>query len=377
MTSSFKNFSSVKYYNQFKNTELLPITYIIRFMKEHFPAFLTLKTTADAKHIDIFYIDDCFDFANKVKPKKRQSNFSFNSPVYRNPTFTLSKLIAYSFYIKSNYAFYDIKNNHIYEYAQILPFIKTQIGKDICRDTRIINNKTFNSQLYSSFQNYYKIADIFYEKILGYLSKVNPNINYNIANYIMLLSCQNMFNLITDLISIKLNEFLLPESCMIFKSNKNVKYIINKNEISINFYFTSKLLISTNQSFNPESPCGDLSFVLSINLITETFKLSKLIINYDTTKCNIDEDDVNTNTPSVNDHYEPIKNLSYVELAPIVLGVSSIIAAPFMLAALGGNKPKSNPKYYKKHKTAKIAKTSKTAKKTKKQKNTKLIYNGG
>ena len=76
------------------------------------------------------------------------------------------------------------------------------------------------------------------------LHKINHFINYDTANKIALLSCQNMFNLITDMVTLKINHTVSPEVSSVFKANKNAIITLTNNQQTMELYFKSELIMS-------------------------------------------------------------------------------------------------------------------------------------
>jgi hypothetical protein len=218
------------YTRKFNNTKLIPNTQILKYMKNNFKSYLLFKDETAKQDKNVIYLDDCFNFGESLKSKERI--FTFESSIPSNPNMNLDKLISYSFYIKTSYAFIDSSNKFTSE-DYYLELLKYQMGKDIRRDNRTINSKEYNSDIYSSEKlNNYEVTDMFYQTLITAYNKFRDNVNYNIINKIALLSCQNMFNLITDLVSIKLNEILEPELNSVFRPIKSASIYLSKNFFS-------------------------------------------------------------------------------------------------------------------------------------------------
>jgi hypothetical protein len=338
----------VNYYSlHYKKTKQIPKTDIIYYMFKNFNEYLNHKQLSDKLNSIPLSLDECFLINPDNFPVGLNKN-TIDLSLKMNPKTSLYKLIAYCFYIKQP----DIFKTTI---DSLINSLKYQIGKDVSRDDRTINKKDFNRSYYHRDNtNNYDITDIFYQNIIDYMYQVNKTINLNIVNKIGLLSCQNVYGLISDLITMKLNDILNPELNSVFKPDKNINIVINSTEISMEFIFKSLLIISKNGDLNPEYPCGQLEFNLYIDIRKNTYELKKIYIQYDINKCG---PEVNTKLPSGNTNIDstssPKLNLNPKIVIPVVLATAGIISTPFLLGALGGknknkNKNKNKRKTFKK-----------------------------
>jgi hypothetical protein len=358
------NFNTVSFYaKKFKDTSLIPWTHIISYMKNNFNDYLKLYDKTEKENKFFIYLDDCFNFGKKIKSGQRV--LSFDSPIDGKTSMSLDKLIAYSFYMKTKIAFIDV-NNEITSNAFYLKTLKYQMGKDIRRDNRVINGKEYSSSLYNDKDNLHT-ADLFYQTLIDYFYKIDNNINYDIINKIALLSCQNIFNLLTDMITIKLNNILSPETNSVFRPEKNIIITINDNEKKMELIFDTQLVISKDGNpMDPEYPCGKLVFHFLIDFNKNIYKFSKFELSYDINKCGPEEinnntdnfnTDNNNNNNNSNDNSNSSNKLIYA--LPIAAGIGGIIATPFILGSLGGKQKYKNYRKYKKCKKNKTIKKKK------------------
>lgn len=328
---------SINYYSKnFKNTNLIPKTKIINYIFTGYKNFLSQQEINNSQGKYGLEFDSCFI----TKPdtfhtglRKDNINLSFQM----NPETSLDKLIAYSFYLKQSY---------IFEKKQGLSDIKFQIGKDIKRSDITINKKNYNKEYYGKFEDNYNAADMFYQNIIDELYKINnKSVNLNIVNKFGLLSCQNIFNLITDLITIKLNKILEPETNSVFRPTKYSNIIINRDEISIELGFKSQLIISRDsEPMDPEYPCGNIEFIFYIDILHNRYELKKFILSYDINKCGPEITNKENTLPE--NHNENKSNLKLEYVIPASITTAGIIATPFLLGALGGKKNKKTRKNY-------------------------------
>ena len=325
------NSVSVKYYSDnFKNTKTLPKSNIIKYMFKYYDDYLSYEKLCKIMHTNPLTLDDCFIINENDLPNGLKSN-EVNLSFKMNPKTPLDKLIAYSFYIKQPFIFQNtIKEG--------LENIKYQMGKDIPRDDRNINGKLYSSSYYGNMGSNYKATDMFYQNIIDTYYQINKKINLNTVNKIALLSCQNVFGLITDLITVKLYKVLEPETNSVFRPDKFCNITIEQDEISMELRFTSELIISRNgEPMDPEYPCGNIDFTLYIDFINNVYELKHFILNYDIDKCG----------PEIIKPEEPDKPTKFKTeyLIPAAAVSAGIIATPILLTTLGGKKNKKTRKY--------------------------------
>jgi hypothetical protein len=316
----------INYYsNVYKNTQFLPKTQIINYL---FSGYKLYKNEKNDK-TPALTLKDCFIIDNDSFPRGLKKG-TIDASLKMNPKTPLDKLISYCFYLKQPYIF-ERKNE---DNVNGITIIKQQIGKDIKRSNRTINGKLYDSLYYNQFGENVHAADVFYQNIIDqFISANHKNVNLNMVNKFALLSCQNIFNLITDLITIKLNEILSPETNSVFRPDKFTNIIINNNQLSIEIGLTSKLIISRNEEpINPEYPCGNLEMLLYIDLLHNKYELKTLKLTYDINKCGPDEP---------NEQYDKIKYKPEYVIPGGIL-TAGIVATPFLLGVLGGKRKKYN-----------------------------------
>jgi len=366
-TSKKKKINLFSYYSKnFKNTTNIPVTNIINYMKKNFNAYDNERIQKEKENKYIIDLDDCFDFKGALTPGLRQ--FAFDSPIDSKQDFSLDKLISYAFYSKLRSTFIDPDTKEPTNKVEYLDRLKFQIGKDIRRLDSTINSKSYPASLYNDqTKNNYDIADIYYQTLIDYFYKIK-NINFDIINKIALLSCQNIFNLISDLITIKINYLLNPQMNTVTDVSKSVNIIIEKDVKTMQFNFDSQLIISRDwengEGIDPEYPCGVLAFKFLIDFTNNTFKFNEFKLEYNLDNCGPPINNGMNNTNNTNNNSNNSNgNLKYA--IPAALGVGAIIATPFLLGALGGKK-NNKTKIYKKHKNYKNYKNYKKHNKTKK-----------
>jgi hypothetical protein len=347
-----KKDTQVSYYNKkFKDSQLLPYTNILSYIKTNFNEYYNLKNKLKSEGNDkIITLDDCFDVKNKFKIGERE--YTFDSPINGNPSMPLEKLIAYSYYTKSASMFID-KNK-----IEFLKLLKYQIGKDIRRQDRTINGKEYKSSLYSDVnKTNYNITDMFYQTLIDdfYNANANKQIDYNTVNKIGLLSSQNMYNLITDLISVKLSEITYPEVNSVFRPSKVENIIINSEKTTMEYVFESSIIMSRDGGgLDPEYPCGKLSFKLLFDFKANTFNFTSFKLSYNINKCGPEvENQGNENRGQGTGEEKKNSSIKWEYAAPAGIGMAGLVATPFLLGVFGG-KIKRKPR--------KISKTKKVRK---------------
>jgi hypothetical protein len=345
--SNALNNVSIKYYSsKYKNTNKIPKTQIINYMISNYNDYLNYKKLCDALDTYTLNFDECFiiqpdDFPNGLR--KNQINLTLKM----NPKTSLDKLISYCFYIKQPEIFTNNPN-------KILDILKYQVGKDVARDDRNINGKSYSQSYYTkNSSDNYKIADLFYQNIIDYLYQVNNIINLNIVNKFALLSCQNVYGLMTDMITIQINKMLEPELNTVFRPHKYVNIEINAEQLSMEFNFKSQLLITRDGGgLDPEYPCGNIDFIFFVDIRNNSYELKKFSFDYDIDKCGPDNtvsNQIQTEIKNKNDDATFRLNFKPEIVVPAAALTAGIIATPILLTTLGG-KIKRRNRTIKKHK---------------------------
>jgi hypothetical protein len=247
----------------------------------------------------------------------------------------------------------------------------------------------------------YEITDKYNKQIIS--SFDSKKINYDILNQIDILSCQNIFNLISDLLQITLNKILkdkLNNEYIMFspsttkdtndsptESNEKTMNLTINNETNLmkiefdTYLFNSSDFISV----------GRLSFTMHFNFLTNTFLINTLSIQYnldsiiskksfipndDNSSYNSDSDNSarsNTNyfsqiKDATGNYISSHPNLSKIAVPAGVAGVG--LATLFGLGVLGGKTRKAKKtrktKYSKKFRKTRNQKKLRKIKKTKK-----------
>ena len=250
----------------------------------------------------------------------------------------------------------------------------------------------------------YEITDKYNKQIIS--SFDSKKINYDILNQIDILSCQNIFNLISDLLQITLNKILkdkLNNEYIMFspsttkdtndsptESNEKTMNLTINNETNLmkiefdTYLFNSSDFISV----------GRLSFTMNFNFLTNTFLINSLSIQYnldsiiskksfipndDNSSYNSDSDNSaisNTNyfsqiKDATGNYISSHPNLSKIAIPAGVAGVG--LATLFGLGVLGGKtkkakktrKTKYSKKFRKTRNQKKLRKTNKSTTKSK------------
>ena len=222
-------------------THNLPLTNFIQYLKDNYPAYATVKEAADTNNKNVLYLDDCFKFNREIPIGDKKINV--NTTATQKNNFSLDKLIAYSLYMLTKYLFVDDKGKPT-SMKKMFELLKYQIGKDIKRTDIMLNGKEYPSTYFHKNDDYYKTADQYCQLLVDKYSKFDNTINYDNINKILCLTCQNMFNLITDLIVIKVNNAVSPETCAVFRPSKSISITLTKEVQTAEFNFKSSLIIS-------------------------------------------------------------------------------------------------------------------------------------
>lgn len=321
----------------FVGTKNLPITNVIKYIKDNYANYVALKAQANQQNKNILYLDDCFTFQSEIPLGNKQLDID-TTAVQKNGM-PLDKLISYSFYMMTPYMFVN-NNNKITSLKKTIDTMKYQIGKDVKRIAIILNGTEYNNAFFSTYQNYYETADQYCKLLVDTVARFSNIINYDNINKILLLTCQNMFNLITDLIVIKINEIANPETSSVFRPEKNIIITLTERKQIIEYKFTTSLVISRNgEPMNPEYPCGSCSFTFYVDLLKDTFLFSSFQLSYDIDKCGPELEDSSTATAATKE-----SSINWKYAVPAAIGTAGIIATPFIIAALGGKRKRKTMK---------------------------------
>ena len=265
------------YINQTKNKpNMLPTTEIIDYIKNNYNSFLKEKEqnlNAGKDEIElgnIFFIPPGLNSPEKI--------VNINTNFKQNPKMSLDKLLAYSLWFKSQDWFQN--DNGIVNFN--MEYLKYQIGKDINRTTININGNPFSKV---DSENYYKTTDNFNVFIMKTISNNQVLIKQNTILKLDILMCQNLYNFISQTISLFIMNKISPEYATETQAKKDIQIFLNNNEQYVIFNFESKLIISYKQELNPEITCGSYSFSLKVDLKNDTFSLNKFILNYNVDEC--------------------------------------------------------------------------------------------
>jgi hypothetical protein len=324
------------YNKDYYGTELLPMTNILNYINDNFNEFVIEKERKQREHKHEVEFDDFFINDNILEKKEKKADI--NIVIKQNPNMSLKKLLAYTLYLKT-FSWFETGRMNISSF-------KNQIGKDVSRLSLKINNEDYVVQKPDGGSlNYYKIADDFNIKIMNVLSTFSV-IDFDLVNKIGILMCQNLFNFITQTISLMTMKKIQPEISVETSATKNILLNLTKNDQSMIINFKSLLSISYNQDLDIQFTCGELEFTLLIDLKKNMYKFSKFILKYDIEGCNpvsnnqsISNNQQVNNQP-INNNEENQGNSLLMYGIPAGLGVG-VIATPFLLAAFGGKNKKN------------------------------------
>lgn len=337
------------YLTNYSNSDLLPVTEIINFINVNHNTFMIEKEEKEALKLDPFTLQDFFIHDEKLTTPEDSTNIQ-NLTINQKPDVSLDKLLAYSLY-KSEY-------NKWFNAEQMnVSLFKDQIGKDFLRLNVIINNQENVGRNRKEKETNSNVTDNFYIKLMQIISKFSI-IDLNLINKFGICACQNIFNFITDMLSVEISKKIQPEIIQLTKATKNVSINLTQNEQLYILNFDSKFWITKDRSiYDPEATCGNLKFSFLIDFKKNTYQIKDFNLNYDTKTCyqensqNNSSTEENSEESSQNNSKKKNKKIDYSKYAiPISIGVGGIIATPFLLGVLGGKKEKRKTKKIKTNK---------------------------
>jgi hypothetical protein len=313
------------YYSNFRNTENLPITPIINTIEDEYTDYLYLSNQEN-KSISLL---DLFDVNFEKFLQPAIGNFK-GTNIKNKKSFPLDKLISYLIYTKSSFLLEE-KNN---SFELNISGIKSQIGKDIIRIDLYVNDQKQNFKLLTggdpdtpekntsyltkipmmtnqnpidedkdkeninmqSEMDYGNFTDKYYETLMqNDPGKIIDNIkfiNYNFINEIGILSCQNIFNFISELIQSEMTiitKSILTDSYLLISpsskqdsngkstisDNKELLITVKEKEKKVNIYFDTYLFTSSDFT-----AVGRMTFILTADLMLNSFQFDMLDIEY-------------------------------------------------------------------------------------------------
>lgn len=347
-----RNNAIKKIYNRdYYGKKLLPMTDIIQYINNNYNDYMVMKKQKDALDLPPFSFEDFFIVDNVLTKKEDSANIDIQ--INKNPNASLNKLLAYSLYYSEYKNWFNSPNQNM-----DLSSLKFQSGKDFSRIDLSINNKIYKSNNgdgeNEGDDNSLK-TDKFNVKLMNILSSFSV-ISFDLINKFDISMCQNMINFFTDLTTLLIIKKIAPEKFILTKAQKSIDINLTKSQQIVSYNFKANFWITKDGSiYNPEFTCAELDLIFLIDFKRNTYKFSKFKLNYNSAICYQDEEgsQVNTtNATNANNENEKEKNKpNYFKYGiPIALGVGGIVAAPFLLGALGGKNKKLKLKKTKKNK---------------------------
>ena len=330
ITKKKKEITENKYNLMYKNTPYIPKSSIIKYLISNFSLFQKNSENSENNE-DLMTFQNIFDIKDDFQYKDEILNIK-KINLMSTKDFSLEKFISYAFYLTSSTTFESItlqNNKQIKELRKtnsIINQLKDQIGKDVSRISIFINNQQIpkkNFQDLLTDQKQLKITDQFYDIIISYFNKFKLPINFNYINTIALLSCQNIVNIIGDLVTIYVKN-ITSEICAFFQPDKKIKITITENKIALNLLVSTKLMISKNLLLDPDNLCGRLSYNLEFDILNETYKFKSFILRINNQTCQ----------PKEIRFYEGKDYSSIKSAIPAIISTAAVTSAPYILAAI-------------------------------------------
>ena len=345
------------YNRDYYGKKILPITDIIQYINANFKDYMSMKEQKTVLNLPSSSLEDFFIIDNNLKGKENTANVDIQ--LNKQPNVSLNKLFAYSLYYSEYKNWFNSQNKNM-----DISLFKYQIGKDLSRIDITINNTKYNSNRNDDNN---KITDNFNIKIMTILSTFSI-IDFDLLNKIGIAMCQNILNFLMDLVSMLISIKIEPEKLLITQAEKKVSITLTKSQQNIIYNFKTKFYITKDGVvYDPEFTCGDMEIIFEIDFKKNTYKILKLKYKYNTETCYQGEN-LQSSESNVVEKVDEKDNSKYFTYGiPIALGVGGIIAAPFLLGALGGKNKKS--KKSKKSKKNKKNKKNKKSKKSKRRNN--------
>ena len=336
--------ASVNNYDlHFKNTNLIPETEIIEYLKDQFPIYLYKYNNPPAGvTLPLVELSQCFDleqFDKQLNANKNKPKFTIKVKLNGNTNVVpLANLLLFTTMSARSFGSAKTKEE-IKNIVKTIPeVIKEQVNTDVARDHKEIsfNNTNYSAQFRDLATNTnFPSADLFYSLLVHLYVKNKMPINYDSINIIALLIMQPFQIEVREMIRAHLDKIYKPEELLFMNTIINNAYIeITPTKQTFAVHYATHILPTKDNYYDVENICGLVDWIFEVNLLQHTYKLT-LILKYDEDNFDktIDEFD-----PTSNEFDTQIHSLTNKDI--IAVGASSvyITAIPFVLGVLGGKK---------------------------------------
>jgi phosphatidylethanolamine-binding protein (PEBP) family uncharacterized protein len=264
-----------------QNPQKLPITEFVDYTKSLYEPFVNEKEEKQRLNQNEIDLSDIFSIPSELLKPEKIANINTTS-FKQNPSMSLDKFIAYSLLFKS---FENFEANGINKGKLKISNFKNQVGKDVSRVDVKINGVELPETIIVPDNNY-KTADNFNLYIMREMAKNQLLIQQNTIIKIDAIMCQDVFNFISQTISLFISNKVSPETATEVSATKNIEIILTNEEQSIIFNFNTRLMISYNKIYDPEYLCGKYSFKLKVDLKNNTYTLNDFNLSYNVDDCN-------------------------------------------------------------------------------------------
>lgn len=325
----------------FRGTHLFPQTNVIRRLLRDFASFQSQQYTQ---------LEDIFDFSTDP-PKNNHDNGHIIDLSYARvpaiPAFTVDAFIELSYYSKQPALFQTQKTAE-----ETMEEMKHKTGQDLPRMDRRINGEKDDNLKYNSNMSEvtsFEATDLFYDVLIREFRAQRPNqsVPMNKITQIVLLSRQNVFNLMVDVITKTVSHIVEPELPYIFKVRNETDITILSNQMTMLFRMNASWLITQNQLLDPEYPCGNVNMGVLVDIDRNQLELSFLNIHIDMSKCGPPPtNSVNANEPNnanvPNNEVVDASSSPFTmeRVIPAIGATAGVVLTPFLLGAMGGTSRK-------------------------------------
>lgn len=323
------------YQTHYKGTSFIPKSNVVMRLLRDFAHFQSQQYTQ---------LEDLFNFSSSAEvfaPLSPQSPSVdlFYANIHAMPHMTTERFIELSYFSKQPALFQKSPED-------IMEEIKHKTGQDLPRMDRRINgekddNTKYNANL--SGVTSLEATDLYYETLMNEWEKQRPHqtIPVDKINQIVLLSRQNVFNLMVDLITKTVSHMVEPELPYIFKVHNETDIQIIPNAMNMVFQMDALWLITRNQVLDPEYPCGKVHMEVFADIEHGTLTLQQLAIQFDLSKCGPPtRGQANRDIPPIEGDTNDASSssISFGRVIPAIGATAGIIMTPFLLGVMGGTK---------------------------------------
>ena len=341
---------AVNNYNlNFKGTDKIPITKIIKYVKQQI--IDDPSPSSDPDHPS-HMLPNWFDtqkLEQQLKKSKNKPKFTLNITLEPRVV-DLDKLLSYTLTNSNSFINLIEKNKKKVTEDMIAKQMKENLNTDLSRnyDDLTINNTGFKMGIIGDAPDkesapFMFYPDVFYSTLAAIYMRNKMSVNYNNINRMSIIFTQAFLINTTRFVLQHISKTFEPETILGLSTLVNDNYIeIDKNTQKMTTHYASKIIISEDGILDPDDVTGVIDYVFVCDLLKNTYKLS-VVLKYDKDGFDVTKDEFNPKSSSFSKKQKSMLPNNVRTKMLIAAGVSAagVITSPFLLGLLGGNKNKT------------------------------------